>query len=76
MQLCLLVKNNSDKYSIHVGYKSSLSWLLDMPRIYSKLCYCSVADLTQLKKMYNQQSDIELSDENFRAEKKTIFIHV
>jgi hypothetical protein len=76
MQLCLFIKNTSDQYSIHVGYKSPLSWLLDMPRVYSKLCYCSITDLTQLKMIYNQKSGIELFDENFRADKKTITVHV
>jgi hypothetical protein len=75
MQLCLFIKNTSDQYSIHVGYKSPLSWLLDMPRVYSKLCYCSVTDLTQLKLMYNQHRDMEDNNENFRADKKTISVH-
>jgi predicted YcjX-like family ATPase len=75
MQLCLFIKNTSNQYSIHVGYKSPLSWLLDMPLVYSKLCYCSVTDLTHLKLVYNQNRDIEPKSDNCRADKNTIYLH-
>jgi len=48
-QLCVLVKNCSSDYSIYVGYKSPLKWLLDMPRVMARLCYCPTADLTKCR---------------------------
>lgn len=71
-QLCLLVKNCSAEYSVYVGYKSPLQWLLDMPRLISKLCYCSTADLTKCrlvfsnidkcKKVYNSNDDPDTTE--------------
>lgn len=48
-QLCLILKNCSPEFSIYVGCKTPLQWLLDMPRVNSKLCYCSIADLSQCR---------------------------
>ena len=78
-QLCLHVKNYSTLYTIHVGSKSSLAWLLDMPRIFSKLCYCNVSDLTELKLEYNQLNivnhDNDDDDEGlFEASEGKIYI--
>lgn len=51
-QLCLLVKNCSSEYSVYVGFKSTLQLLLDTPRIMSRLCFCTVADLTKCRLIY------------------------
>lgn len=69
-QLCLLVKNCSSDYSVYVGFKSSLQLLLDMPRIMSRLCYCTVADLTKCRLIYSsicRQHNVENveNDENY-----------
>jgi hypothetical protein len=72
-QLCLFIKNTSSKYSIYVGYKSPLSWLLDMPHCYSKLCYCSVMDLSKLRMSINYNPD---DLDNFKADANTICVRV
>lgn len=48
-QLCLLIKNCSSVLTVYVGYKTPLQWILDMPRITSKLCSCPIADVTKLR---------------------------
>jgi hypothetical protein len=48
-QLCVLTKNCSSTYTIFIGAKTPLQWLLDMPRVTSKLCYCSLVDLTSFR---------------------------
>lgn len=48
-QMCLLVKNCSSVHSIYVGNKSALQWLLDMPRVTSKLSFCTYGELTRLR---------------------------
>lgn len=59
--LCLIIKNCSPDFSIYIGCKTSLQWLLDMPRINSKLCYCSIADLSQFRVNlpFNHNEEIE-----------------
>ena len=77
-QLCLVVHNISTDYTIYVGYKTPLNWLLDMPRVLSKLCYCSNTDLTQLKmntKILLENEDIDTDHENVVANDETIVIH-
>jgi hypothetical protein len=71
-QLCMYLRNTSNQYSIYVGKKSSLTWLLDMPRISSKLCFCSVSELSRLKKLFKLQNETET---DFAAENKTICLH-
>jgi hypothetical protein len=75
-QLCLFIKNTSSQYSIYVGYKSPLSWLLDMPRCYSKLCYCSIMDLSKLRMSinHNLNNDDDDLDDNFKADANTICV--
>jgi hypothetical protein len=48
-QLCLLIKNCSENYTIYVGAKTPLQWLLDAPRIISKLCHSSIVDITSIR---------------------------
>lgn len=62
-QLCLIVKNCSSNLSIYVGNKSPLQWLLDMPRVVSKLCFCSIADLTRLRLSLNSCGEDEVDDD-------------
>lgn len=50
-QLCLLVKNCSTDCSIYVGRRTPLVWLLDMPRIKSKMCFFSSLELTFVRSM-------------------------
>ena len=47
--LCYLIRNVSDQFTVHVGYKSSLRWLLDMPRVKATFCYAPSGELAQLK---------------------------
>jgi hypothetical protein len=71
--LCLLVKNCSDEFSIYVGYRSPLAWLLNMPRIISKLCFSPGYDLTQIKfNNYNMSNQKE--SDSFTASDETIVI--
>jgi len=82
-QLCLLVKNFSTENTISVGYKTPLTWLLDMPRIDSKLCFCSMTELTSVKLHVNRQghnrnaakSPHSIADVQPVAEDKTIFVY-
>jgi hypothetical protein len=73
-QLCLYVKNLSNSYSFYVGYKSSLARLLDMPRIFSKLCYCNVNDLTQFKLEFNFLNNESNNDSSFKVDSGAICI--
>jgi len=63
-QLCCLVKNCSTTFTIYVGYKSPLHWLLDLPRIQSKLCYCSIADITKCRLYLNWKNDNNDDDDD------------
>jgi len=74
-QLCILVKNTSPYYSIYVGCKSPLFWLLDMPRISSRFCYCSYSDLTVLKLNQPYPEAQTDSEPNLYAEDESIIIH-
>jgi hypothetical protein len=67
-QLSLIVKNCSCIFTIYIGYKTPLKFLLDMPRTVSKLCYSSILDLSYAKS--KSQND---DDEKF-ANDGTIFI--
>lgn len=60
-QLCFFVKNCSLVYTIFVGYKSSLKWLLDMPRLTSKMCHGLPVELTQYK--YSWGEDLIVADD-------------
>lgn len=64
-QLCVLIQNCSSSYTIYVGSRSPLQWLLDMPRVISKLCYSSVTDLTKCRLNLNaiQNGQDETTDE-------------
>jgi len=48
-QLCYLIRNTSNTFTIYVGLKCNLLWLLDMPKITSKLCYSSYEEINALK---------------------------
>lgn len=48
-QLCLVVKNCSSNLTVYVGQKTPLQWLLDMARLSSKLCFCAISELTDLR---------------------------
>lgn len=48
-QLCLVVKNCSSNLTVYVGQKTPLQWLLDMARLSSKLCFCTIPELTDLR---------------------------
>jgi hypothetical protein len=79
-QLCVYLKNTSKQYTIYVGYKSSLAWLLDMPRIYSKLCFCAVSELTRLKMIFKQlhhdpEHTNDWEGQKFEADNETICLH-
>ena len=43
-QLCILVENRSREFTIHVGRKTPLVWLLGVSDVFSKLCYYSTQD--------------------------------
>ena len=57
-QLCIFVKNCSNENAFKIGYNTPLNWLLDMPRMMSKLCYCSMADLIKIKQLLGRQPKI------------------
>jgi len=48
-QLCFFIKNCSPEFTICIGVKTPLNWLLESPRIMSKLCYCTFGDLATMK---------------------------
>jgi hypothetical protein len=76
-QLCLLVKNSSTEHTILVGYQTPLTWLLDMPRVTSKLCYCVNTELTKIKLGLHQLSSKNSNNNNKMypiVEDKTIVI--
>ncbi len=54
-QLCLIVKNCAQNYTFYIGQKSPLQWLLDLPRVRSKLCYCSIADITRYRLVLREE---------------------
>jgi hypothetical protein len=66
-QLAYLVKNCSVVYTIYVGYKTPLKWLLDMPRITAKLCYGSLINISH-------SSSKPLNDDDLYATDGAIFI--
>lgn len=74
-QLVLLIKNNSSNFTIYVGQKSPLIWLLDMPRVSSKLCFCHVSDLTNIKLNLNKMSPIDKDNNPEFIDAETIVIH-
>ena len=57
-QLCIFVKNCSLENAFKIGYNTPLNWLLDMPRIMSKLCYCSMTDLIKIKRLLGRPPKI------------------
>lgn len=79
-QLCVFIKNFSDEFTIYVGSNSSLAWLLDCSKIYSKLCYCDAIDLNATKQIINK--NMTLKDETncgkvakYQADDETICLH-
>jgi len=48
-QLCFLIKNCATNCTIYVGCKSPLHWLLNLPRVSSKMCYSSLSDITKCR---------------------------
>jgi hypothetical protein len=61
--LCLIIKNRS-KLIIDIGCKTPLQWLLDMPRVMSELCYCSISELTKLRCQIEDAEILEKSVDN------------
>lgn len=47
--LCYVIKNCSSNFKILVGYRTPLQWLLDMPKLFSRFCYCSIADINKCR---------------------------
>ena len=48
-QLCLLIRNRSPIRSYHVARKTSLAWVLDLPRITSKLCHVAITEMAKTR---------------------------
>ena len=48
-QLCLLICNRSPIRSYHVARKTSLAWVLDLPRITSKLCHVAITEMAKTR---------------------------
>jgi hypothetical protein len=71
-QICLLLKNLSNTFTIQVGFKTSLKLLLDMPNVLVKLCSCSITELTQ-EKLNQYTAQPRLTDETY-ANDETIII--
>lgn len=64
-QLCFVVKNCAQNSVFHIGYKTPLQWLLELPRVRSKLCYCSIADITKCRlNLIDHNNDIDEVDTN------------
>jgi hypothetical protein len=41
--------------TVSVGYKTPLHWLLDMPRLVSRLCYHPLANINRMRSMLIEQ---------------------
>lgn len=76
--LCYLIKNTSPDFSIYVGRRSKLLWLLQFPTIVSKLCYGSHQELSMLKMRALTEMDEENScndDKCKNIANETLYIH-
>jgi len=66
-QLCFVIKNCAQNCVVYVGCKSPLQWLLDLPRISSKLCYTSIADITKCRLSFKDAINCGYDEVDARA---------